>query len=120
MKPLKPSEVLREAWHLIQQPGKWTQYTRARDLNGKSVEPTSHAAVCFCSIGAVEHVGVKAQQRDARRARLALGRAGRYSVARSNDNVRSVTELAPMWEQAIILAEHDESRNLQQSYCSPA
>ena len=46
--------VLREARDLIARG--WTQGTLARDGNGDPVEPTSDAATCWCSLGALMRV----------------------------------------------------------------
>jgi hypothetical protein len=38
---------------LITDPAKWTRGTFARDANGETVAPRDTAAVCWCSIGAL-------------------------------------------------------------------
>lgn len=34
---------------------KWTQHTRARDVNGRGVDENSPDAVCWCLTGAISH-----------------------------------------------------------------
>lgn len=48
-------EILKEARKLLIEKG-WTQAAYARDINGYRVSPRSTDAVCFCSIGAIQHV----------------------------------------------------------------
>lgn len=38
---------------LLDKPEKWTQYTSARDINGKDVGYEADSAVCWCLIGAI-------------------------------------------------------------------
>lgn len=49
-------EQLQNARDLITDPNKWTKRSFAKDSHGNSVSATSSRAVCFCSIGALEHV----------------------------------------------------------------
>jgi hypothetical protein len=47
-------EILTKAQDKIRDPKNWTQDTYARDETGASVKAHSPAAVCFCSLGAIE------------------------------------------------------------------
>ena len=46
--------VLTKARDLISAPESWTKGQYARDASGEAVVPTSPAAVCFCSWGALD------------------------------------------------------------------
>ncbi len=48
--------LLRAARQRIADPKHWTQGAFARDAKGRSVEPRSDAAVCWCALGALDAV----------------------------------------------------------------
>jgi hypothetical protein len=50
-------EILREARQLIESPERWTQGALARRSDGVDCSPFVVSATCWCSIGAIEHVG---------------------------------------------------------------
>lgn len=51
-----PSQILIEAFNLINEPGNWTQGEYARLPSGRDCSPTNSHAVCFCSVGAISQV----------------------------------------------------------------
>lgn len=51
---MKPSEVLREARKLIEQPEAWTQREYSRGIDGIWKPVESGEAVCFCALGAIK------------------------------------------------------------------
>lgn len=53
---MTPQEALLKAAALIEQPGRWTQGSYAKDRNGFPVSHTSKEAICFCMMGAVYKV----------------------------------------------------------------
>ncbi len=55
MSALTVAEVLDGAADLLEKPGAWTQYAFARGKSGREVT-TRKAAVCFCALGAIDHV----------------------------------------------------------------
>lgn len=52
-----PAEILRAARELISTPETWTTGVLARDSSGRSVDPKSGRAVCYCTNGALIVVG---------------------------------------------------------------
>lgn len=49
-------ETLTEARDLITDPAKWTQHSYAKDVDGRPTYSNSEAAVCWCSLGALQKV----------------------------------------------------------------
>ncbi len=45
-----------KAWELLSDPTKFVKRAYAKNAKGNHVLPTSPDAVCFCMLGAVEHV----------------------------------------------------------------
>lgn len=54
--PRTVPEVLRAAADLIEPEGRWTQRELARRANGRSTNPNSLEAVCWCSAGALQRI----------------------------------------------------------------
>ena len=48
--------ALRAARRLLTPKKRWTQAASARNTRGRSVEPVSKAAACWCLMGAIERV----------------------------------------------------------------
>jgi hypothetical protein len=53
--PTKPNEALRAARELLTPEGAWTKQALAFSADGKSVNPSSDEAVCWCVSGALFH-----------------------------------------------------------------
>lgn len=107
----KPLELLIQAQDKIRDPKNWTRDHYALDAEGNSVSRYSEAAVCFCSLGALEALfdGTDERESDVRRARDFLYDAAamltetQESVAQYNDT-RTHAEVMAMWEKAKELA----------------
>lgn len=72
------ADILERAADLIEPEGAWTQKAYARDARGKNLilgrDPT---AVCWCTIGAIDHEATGKPHRDALEAiRITLGISG--------------------------------------------
>ena len=108
---MKTSEILIAAKALIDEPGKWTQGAAARDANGRAIEAEEpySAAVCFCSIGALD-----ASTQDCFTAfidgkRFLKKAISLRDVVYFNDtHTHTHAEVMQMWDRAIELAKAEE------------
>ena len=101
---MKTSEILIAAKALIDEPGKWTQGTYARNSDMEEVDSYSEDAVCFCSIGAIYRITPHIVSREGiGYLRSAMG----PSVVVFNDT-HPHAEVMQMWDRAIELAKAEE------------
>lgn len=102
-------EVLKAGRKLISDPRKWTQDTYARDSDGLCVSGEDAAAVCFCSIGAVQHVTGKCHNIETEKVCEILSEAAGMHIAYYNDK-HSHEDVLAVWDRAIAAKEAEESR----------
>lgn len=103
---MKPSEILKAAKAVIENPDKWTQGAFARDTQGNRL-PGGYGdeATCFCSLGAVEKA-TQLDWYDTPDIVVYLEEAIDDQVAHFNDSA-SHADVMQMFDKAITLAESE-------------
>lgn len=110
---MKTSEVLKAGRALIDTPEKWTKGVSARMADGRGCSPWDDAAVCFCSIGALDRLHrATASYEEAQEALKVLRfvsyvQTGIDEVFRFNDS-HSHAEVLAVWDAAIKIAKEAE------------
>jgi len=108
-------DILTAAYAIVIDPAKWTQGSRARDKAGNNVCTFDKAAVCFCTVGAIEKVAGPRNSMDRAHAdaRGYLSRVANAEFYRSpisvNDEIGHDFTLL-MFEKAIELAKEEAAR----------
>lgn len=92
-------EELRAARALIDTPEKWTQGAYALDANGKSTDPKSDVAVCFCISGAFWRIDWDKGAPDGFSAFKRA--AGRYPVDFNDDPGTTHADILAAFDKAI-------------------
>lgn len=108
---MKPSEILIAAKTVISDEANWTKGSFARDAEGVSLgDGYDNSAVCFCSLGAIEHV-TKADIGDTPAITylsIAAFDISLSTIEELNDH-SSHAMVMQMWDLAIDLALEDEN-----------
>lgn len=103
-------DVLRQARELLAEPGRWTQGSLARDADGHSSPLRGPAAVCWCSIGAVERI-TKTPGTAYKYLKAAMG----CGIAAWNDAPeRTQSEVVAAFDAAVALAAADDQRRARE------
>lgn len=97
-------EVLKAGRNLISDPQKWVQGTYAKNIDGWPIYGNNAAAVCFCSIGAVQHVTGMCHNIETETVCEVLSNAAGMHIAYYND-AHSHEEVLAVWDRAIAAEE---------------
>lgn len=97
-------EILRAAKALIDEPGKWTKNTEARDRGGEPTYPDGVDACSFCMVGAINRAARRPDERVL--AMNAIRPVGWPSLDRWNDHrERTHHEVMTRFDETIALLE---------------
>lgn len=120
---ISTSQVLFDAFNLLEQPGKWTKQSYAKNKAGLTVDVSNAEATCFCSLGALYRVsnidqGSWPQPEAERFLHEAADSVSGKKIACLNDEQESFDSepLINAWITAMFLAlaEESESESIQQ------
>lgn len=101
-------QVLTEARELLSDEKRWTKGEAARNVWGDVVSPHDEAAVCFCSLGALDKVTGR-NSLDYLFAQRMLHKCIPEGVVNFNDNpLTEHSEIIAAFDQAIVLAKLEE------------
>jgi hypothetical protein len=112
---LSVADVLERAADLIEPEGAWTQGVYARDAEGHILGAgTAPEAVCFCALGAIEHIGGHGAPAKAFLARHIMPegyRSTTHTVGSFNDDPRRTqAEVVAKLREAATLARSREGQ----------
>lgn len=101
---MTPKEILIAARAKIEAPERWTQNVEARDINGYPVDLSSRAAVCWCSVGALNTVKSPYPQWLAAWNALWQAFGGKYGTITRHNDESTHAEVLAAFDRAIAVA----------------